>query len=186
MPVVSGGTRPELAKYVRNVADFPKLGIEFRDLTPLFADPVGWRSVIDGLAETCRALAPDVIVGIEARGFVVAAPVAYALGLGFVPVRKPGKLPFQFVSESYNLEYGNDALELHVDGVLPDQRVIIIDDVLATGGTAIAAATLVDRVGGIVVGASFVLELGDLGGRQRLLQSPAAQRCVVGSLVTYS
>jgi adenine phosphoribosyltransferase len=177
------GTHQQLGDYVRDVEDWPKAGVTFRDLTPLFSDSVGWRGLIDGLCQNVVHLGVDVILGVEARGFVVAAPVAYALGVGFVPVRKPNKLPAARISQSYDLEYGSDALEVHSDAVHPGQRVLIIDDVLATGGTAGATISLVDQLQGQVVGLAFVAEIEPLGGRPRILDT--APDADVSSLVVY-
>jgi adenine phosphoribosyltransferase len=140
-----------------------------KDITPLLADAHAFRAAIDGLAEPFTELAVSHVVGIEARGFIVAAPVAHQLSAGFVPVRKAGKLPWRTVSQEYALEYGTDTLELHVDGVGPGDRVLIVDDVLATGGTAHATATLVAGRGATVVGLGFLIELEFLGGRSRLV-----------------
>ena len=156
-----------LRSLVREVPDFPEPGIVYKDITPLLGDADGFALAVEALAEPWAG-AVDVVVGVEARGFILGAPVARRLDLGFVPVRKQGKLPWETSSEAYGLEYGTDVLELHIDAVLPDQRVLVIDDVLATGGTAAAAGRLVDRVGASVVGFGFLLELAFLGGRERL------------------
>ena len=148
--------------------DFPQPGITFRDITPLLADPAGFRAVLDGLVAPLRDLRIDCVVGIEARGFIFAAPLADRLGAGFVPIRKAGKLPWEVRQEAYALEYGTDLLELHVDGVGPGQRVALVDDVLATGGTAAAAIRLVEASGAEVVACSFLIELSFLDGRKRL------------------
>jgi adenine phosphoribosyltransferase len=153
---------------VRDVPDFPKPGIVFKDVTPLWADADAFRFSIDAIADHFAGVEVDRVVGIEARGFILAAPVAYRFGAGFVPVRKPGKLPAEIASEDYELEYGTDRLEVHRDGVLAGQRVLVIDDVLATGGTAAATIRLVETLGGLVVGLGFLIELGFLGGRRRL------------------
>jgi adenine phosphoribosyltransferase len=153
---------------VRDVPDFPQPGIVFKDLTPLMADVDAYRFSVDAIADHAAGLTVDKVVGIEARGFIWAAPVAYRIGAGFVPVRKPGKLPWQTVSESYELEYGTDALDVHADAVAPGDSVLIVDDVLATGGTAAATARLVERLGGHLAGLAFVVELGFLGGRGKL------------------
>ena len=163
---MSGG--PDLAALVRDIADFPKPGIVFKDITPLLADADAFRSAIDGLAAPYRDQRVDRVLGVEARGFITAAPVAYLLGAGFVPVRKAGKLPHTIEREEYELEYGTDLLEIHQDGVAPGERVVIVDDVLATGGTAAATGRLVERLGGEVVGFAFLIELGFLGGRSKL------------------
>src|SRR5690606_3157493 len=146
--------------------------ILFKDITPILADPDLFACVIDHLVAVNGGEAIDRVVGIESRGFLFAAPLALRLGAGFVPVRKPGKLPYRTVRIEYALEYGNDALEVHEDAIRPGDRVLLVDDLLATGGTAAAAAQLVERLGGRVVGAAFVVELGFLGGRARLAGVP--------------
>jgi adenine phosphoribosyltransferase len=153
---------------VRDVPDFPKPGIVFKDITPLLADEVSFSTVIDEIVVAFGRGTIDKVVGIEARGFIVASPVAYHFGAGFVPMRKRGKLPWQTETESYQLEYGEETLEVHRDAIAPGERVAIVDDVLATGGTASAAARLVERLGGKVQGLAFLIELGFLGGRDRL------------------
>jgi adenine phosphoribosyltransferase len=157
-----------LAACLRDVPDFPKRGIVFKDLTPLLADVEVFAATIAALVEHASGLDVDKVAGIEARGFIFAAAVAHGLGAGFVPVRKPGKLPWRTVSESYELEYGTDALEVHEDAFAPGDGVYVVDDVLATGGTAAAACRLVDRLGARVAGTAFVIELGFLDGRARL------------------
>ena len=157
-----------LEELVRDVPDFPKPGIIFKDVTPLWADADAFRFSIDAIADHFAGVEVDRVVGIEARGFILAAPVAYRFGAGFVPVRKPGKLPSEIASEDYALEYGTDRLEIHRDGVLDGQRVLVVDDVLATGGTAAATIRLVEALGGSVIGLGFLIELGFLGGRRRL------------------
>jgi adenine phosphoribosyltransferase len=151
---------------VKDVPDFPQAGIVFRDITPLLADPAAFRAVVDALAAAHQGV--EVVVAIESRGFILGAPVAYALGVGLVPVRKLGRLPRETVREAYDLEYGANAVEIHRDAIAPGARVLIVDDVLATGGTARAAARLVERLGGIVAGIAVLAELSDLGGRDRL------------------
>jgi adenine phosphoribosyltransferase len=158
----------DLASKIRDVPDFPTPGILFKDIMPLVADPAAFRASIDQLAEWAGPRAPDVILGAEARGFIFGGALAYALGCGFVPARKPGKLPWTTVDATYALEYGNDTLQIHSDSIVRGQRVIVLDDVLATGGTACAKIDLVEQLGGIVVGALFVVELTFLGGRARL------------------
>jgi len=157
-----------LRALIRDIPDFPQPGVVFKDITPLLGDAVGFTTVVDRLTEHFAGRRIDKVVGIEARGFVVAAPVAHRLAAGLVPVRKPGKLPWETQFEEYDLEYGTDRLEIHQDAVAPGDRVVIIDDVLATGGTAAAAARLVEAIGGEVVGLGFLLELAFLGGRDRL------------------
>jgi adenine phosphoribosyltransferase len=158
----------ELKKLIREVPDFPKPGILFYDITTLLKDAEGFRSVIDGLRRHYQNASVDTVLGIEARGFIFAPALAYALGAGFVPVRKPKKLPAECVSVTYDLEYGSDSLEMHKDAVGQGHRVLIVDDLLATGGTAAAAARMVKNVGGSVAGAAFVVELTFLKGRQKL------------------
>ena len=157
-----------LAGHLRDVSDFPKPGIVFKDLTPLLGDVDAFRYAVDAIADHAAGLTVDKVVGIEARGFIFAAAVAYRLGAGFVPVRKPGKLPWKTVTETYALEYGADALEIHHDAVGVGDTVYVVDDVLATGGTAAATCTLVERVGGTISGLAFVVELGFLEGRAKL------------------
>jgi len=158
----------QLKSLIREVPDFPKPGINFYDITTLLKHPEGFRQVIDGLAAEFRGERVDTVVGIEARGFIFAPAMAYQLGAGFVPARKPGKLPSQCASVSYDLEYGQDALQIHRDAVGAGHRVVIADDLLATGGTAAAVVKLVEELGGEVVGLAFVVELEFLPGRQRL------------------
>ncbi|HUR22508.1 MAG TPA: adenine phosphoribosyltransferase [Acidimicrobiales bacterium] len=153
---------------IRDVADFPTPGIVFRDLTPLLGDAEALRVSIDTLADAFEGRRIDKVIGVEARGFIIAAPVAYRIGAGFVPVRKPGKLPWRTSSEQYALEYGVDSLEMHDDALEPEEHVLIIDDVIATGGTARATASLVERAGATVVGLGFLVELTYLAGREKL------------------
>jgi adenine phosphoribosyltransferase len=157
-----------LAGHLRDVPDFPKPGIVFKDLTPLLGDVDAFRYAVDAIADHAAGLTVDKVVGIEARGFIFAAAVAYRLGAGFVPVRKAGKLPWKTVTETYALEYGTDSLDIHEDAMAAGDTVYIVDDVLATGGTAAATCTLVERVGGRIAGLAFVVELGFLGGRAKL------------------
>jgi adenine phosphoribosyltransferase len=158
-----------LASRLRDVPDFPKPGIVFKDLTPLLADVEAFAASIAALTTHARAVGPvDAVVGVEARGFIFAAAVAYRLGSGFVPVRKPGKLPWKTVTESYALEYGSDSLDIHDDALGAGDEIYVVDDVLATGGTAAATCRLVERLGGRVAGLSFVVELGFLDGRAKL------------------
>jgi adenine phosphoribosyltransferase len=159
---------PDLKKLIREVPDFPKPGILFYDITTLLKDGGGLAAVIDGLKDHYREAQVDVVMGIEARGFIFAPALAYALGAGFVPVRKPGKLPAETVRVSYDLEYGKDTLEMHKDAVGAGARVLIVDDLLATGGTASAAARMVREQGGTVAGLGFVVELTFLNGRRKL------------------
>jgi adenine phosphoribosyltransferase len=157
-----------LKQLIREIPDFPKPGILFYDITTLLKDKTGLRGTIDGLKEQYAGLGVDIVLGIEARGFIFAPALAYALGAGFVPVRKPKKLPAECERISYDLEYGTDTLEVHRDAITPGCRVLIVDDLLATGGTARATAKLVEQLGGIVVGAAFVVELTFLRGRGKL------------------
>lgn len=165
---------------LRTVPDFPRIGINFIDITPWLADGTSYRQAIDDLAEFARELRAELIAAPEARGFLVGAPLASALGLGFAPVRKPGRLPYEAIRADYALEYGDSSLEMHVDAVVEGQRVLVVDDLLATGGTVCAAIDLIRRLGGQVVGAGFLVELGFLPGRKRLGDLP------VKTLVTIS
>lgn len=165
---------------IRDVPDFPRKGIVFKDITPVLADGELLRSVIDAFVERWRSDRIDKILGIESRGFIVGAPLAYALGLGLVVVRKIGKLPPQTLQESYSLEYGTGALEIRTDAIGPGERVLVMDDLLATGGTAEAAGKLVRRQRGVVVGYSFLVELAFLDGARRLQPDP------VHALIRYS
>jgi adenine phosphoribosyltransferase len=153
---------------IRDVPDFPKPGILFKDITPVLADPQSMREVIDLFAEFAAGRKPDVVVGIESRGFVLGMPLAMKLGVGFVPVRKLGKLPYDKISEEYALEYGTNTVEIHSDSIKRGQRALIVDDLLATGGTAAAAARLIERLGGSVCGFSFMVDLAFLDGRASL------------------
>lgn len=157
-----------LKSLIREIPDFPKPGVNFYDITTLLQDAAGLRAVIDALGASYEGKGIDIVAGIEARGFIFAPAVAYALNAGFVPIRKPKKLPAPTERVEYELEYGTDVLEIHKDAIAPGQRVLIVDDVLATGGTAKAVMHLVDKLGGDLVGLSFVIELDFLQGRQRL------------------
>jgi len=157
-----------LKKLIRNIPDFPKKGIVFRDITTLLKEGPEFARVIDMLAEECSKRNPQVILAMESRGFVLGGALAYSLRLPFIPARKPGKLPWKKAKEEYELEYGTDALEVHLDAVKPGERVIVVDDLLATGGTALAAARLVEKLGGVVAGIVFLVELEFLKGRERL------------------
>ncbi|MEL6321985.1 MAG: adenine phosphoribosyltransferase [Cyanobacteria bacterium J06626_14] len=169
----------DLKSLIRDIPDFPKPGILFRDITTLLHHPDGLKHSVDCLAEKFSSQSIDYVVGIESRGFIFGTPVAYALGAGFVPVRKSGKLPSDVYSAEYSLEYGTDTLEIHQDALKASSRVVIVDDLIATGGTAAATADLVMKAGCNLVGFGFVIELADLKGRQQLPDVP------VVSLVTY-
>jgi adenine phosphoribosyltransferase len=158
----------DLASKIRDVPDFPQKGIVFKDVMPLIADPQYFAETIDRLAEWTRTKEPDLVLGAEARGFIFGGALAYVLGAGFVAARKPGKLPWETVEATYALEYGTDSLQVHRDAISEGSRVIVLDDVLATGGTARAKVELVEQLGGIVVGVLFVIELTFLNGRDRL------------------
>ncbi len=163
-----------LRALIRDVPDFPRVGVTFKDLTPLLGNGAALASVVDGIAAVGREVEAQVVVGIEARGFVLAAPVAVALGVGFVPVRKPGKLPWERVSRSYELEYGVDAVEVHADAIATGRRVLVVDDVLATGGTAAATCELVEALGATVAAVAVLVELAFLDGRSRLGAHPVS------------
>ena len=165
-------TELDLKRYIADVPDFPQEGILFRDITPLLADPAALGTALAELETRARKTRPDVIAGIESRGFLFGMPLAERLGTGFVPIRKPGKLPRETLRESYSLEYGENTIEMHADAVREGQRVLVVDDLLATGGTAAAAASLVRRAGGEVAGWLFLVELAALGGRARLDGAP--------------
>jgi adenine phosphoribosyltransferase len=160
----------DLRKLIREVPDFPKPGILFYDITTLLKDPAAFREVIDRMVEQVRGTEIDVVVGMESRGFIFSAPIAYQLGAGFVPVRKLGKLPSETIEVEYALEYGTATLEIHRDAIATGQRVLIVDDLLATGGTVMGTIELVQRLGGVVAGLSFMVELSALHGRQQLSQ----------------
>ena len=169
-----------LKEHVRDIPDYPKPGIVFRDITPLLAAPDAFAATVDALAAPFAGEHIDKVLGIEARGFVFASPVAYHHAAGFVPVRKTGKLPWEIERQEYELEYGTDLLEIHRDAVAPGERVLIVDDVIATGGTAAATARLAERLGGEVIGFAFVIELAFLEGRKKI------DGYRIHSLVTYS
>src|SRR4051812_6089111 len=157
-----------LGELIRDIPDWPRPGVVFKDITPLLAEPKAFVSAVDGITDHFAAARIDKVIGVEARGFLFAAPVAYHFGAGLVPVRKPGKLPWEIERQEYELEYGTDLLEIHRDAVAPGERVLIVDDVIATGGTAAATANLVERLGGTVIGLTFVIELDFLHGRNKL------------------
>lgn len=165
-------TQPAWADLIRLVPDFPQPGIQFKDITPLLADAAGLRAVVDAFVDHYADQQIDAVAGIESRGFVLGAPVAYRLGVGMVLIRKPGKLPADTLGVDYALEYGTNRLEIHRDALQPGARILLIDDVLATGGTARAAADLITQLGGTVVEYAFLLELGMLNGRAKLGQYP--------------
>jgi len=158
----------DLAELIRDVPGFPKEGIVFKDITPLLASHEGLTQAVDQIAAQFEDRQIDVVVGTEARGFVFGPPIALKLGVGFVPVRKPGKLPCETLVESYELEYGTDSVEMHADAIKPGQNVLMVDDLLATGGTMAACCRLVDKLGGKVAGCAFVIELTFLNGREKL------------------
>ncbi len=172
-------TTADLRDAIRNVPDFPKPGIQFKDITPLLADPRLFRECIDRIVEGIPVGSVDLVAGIDARGFLFASAAALRLGAGIVPVRKKGKLPFATIEQSYSLEYGTNTLAMHVDAIRPGQRILLVDDVLATGGTAKATVNLIERLKGDLVGIVFVIELGFLGGRAGLAGKP------VRSLICY-
>ncbi|NBZ89853.1 adenine phosphoribosyltransferase [Stagnihabitans tardus] len=162
-------TRQKTVKdYIRTIVDFPHEGILFRDVTTLFADPRGFRMAVDQLLAPYAGARIDKVAGLEARGFILGGAVAHQLSTGFVPIRKKGKLPGAVISEAYQLEYGEAVVEVHDDALQPGEKVLLVDDLLATGGTAEAGIKLIERLGGVVVGCAFVIDLPDLGGRKRL------------------
>lgn len=171
---------PNLADLVRNIPDWPKPGIQFKDITTLLRDPKGLHEAVESLARPYMDQGIDLVLGTEARGFLFAPAIALRLGAGCILARKPGKLPWRSVSESYQLEYGTDRLELHQDAVLPGQKVLLVDDLLATGGTILAASALVEKLGGTIAGYGFLIELTFLDGRRRLAPHP------VHSLIQYA
>ena len=169
----------DLASRIRGIPNFPVEGILFRDITTLLQDPASFREAIDRLHAAVRSFDAEIVVGMESRGFIFAAPLAYLLGTGFAPVRKLGKLPGDTVSIEYELEYGSNTLEMHRDAIVPGQRVLVVDDLLATGGTVAATVDLVRQLGGRVVATAFLIELRELGGRKQL------DGCPIVSLVQY-
>ena len=162
------GQAMDLKQHIRGIPDFPKPGILFYDISTLLKHPPAWKETVTRLTDAIRPLKPDLLAGIESRGFLVAAPVAFALKLGFVMIRKKGKLPGPIIPHSYDLEYGSDTVEIQSDAIASGQRLVLVDDLLATGGTMAAAIELCRRVGGNVVGAAFIIELTGLNGRKRL------------------
>ena len=153
---------------IRTIPHYPKPNIMFRDITSLLKDPIGFRITIDELVRRYADMEVDKVIGIEARGFIVGAPLAYALGKGFVPIRKKGKSPAETIGHDYELEYGADRIEIHADSITPGERVLLVDDLIATGGTAEAATILIEKIGGKIVECCFVIDLPDIGGRKRL------------------
>ena len=158
----------DIKEYIRTIPDYPKSGIQFRDITTLLADAEGFRGAVDAMVKLHAGAKFDAVAGIEARGFILGGAIAHQLGLGFIPVRKKGKLPSAVIGQEYDLEYGTDTVEIHIDAVKEGEKVLLIDDLIATGGTAEAAVKLIGRAGGNVTASSFVIELPELGGRQRL------------------
>ncbi len=154
--------------YIRTIVDFPHEGILFRDVTTLFASPRGFRMAIDQLLHPYAGQAIDKVVGLEARGFIIGGAIAHQLSIGFVPIRKKGKLPGTVISEDYQLEYGEAVVELHDDAIEPGERILLVDDLLATGGTAAAGISLIERLGGNIIGCAFIVDLPDLGGRKKI------------------
>ena len=158
----------DLARFIRTIPDYPKTGILFRDITTLIADGAAFRETIDRLAARCESLGASKVAAIESRGFLFGAPLAAALGIGFVPIRKPGKLPGKVIAQDYSLEYGQDRVEMHTDVIAPGEKIVLVDDLIATGGTALAALALIRSTGAVVQECLFVVELPDLEGRQRI------------------
>ena len=172
LPDDHASEHPALRRFVREIHDYPTEGVNFRDITPLLGDAATFAAAVDGLVDEFDGTQVDRVVGVEARGFIFASAVAYRMGAGLVPVRKPGKLPWAVVREEYQLEYGSDKLEIHRDAIHPGEHILIIDDVLATGGTAAATARLVETLGGVIAGLGFVIELDHLGGRAHMGERP--------------
>ena len=168
-----------LKRRIRNVPDWPQPGVVFRDITPLLQEPLSLRVLVDLLVHRYIGQPIDVVAGIDARGFIVGATLAYALNLGFVPVRKAGKLPFDRISEPYELEYGSATVELHADACRPGDRVLLVDDLIASGGTMMAARRLIERAGGVVVEGAAIVDLPALGGSRRLVESGLPIHCLV-------
>lgn len=158
----------KLSRRIRNVPDFPKPGIQFKDITTLLKDGKSFAEVIDKFDEKYRSRNVDIVVGIESRGFIFGGALAYKLGVGFVPIRKPGRLPADTISEEYELEYGTDTMEIHSDAIMPGQNILIIDDLIATGGTMAAATRLIERLGGVIVGIAYLIDLTFLKGSEKV------------------
>lgn len=158
-----------IKELIRTIPDYPESGILFRDITTLLEDPVGFRMSIKEMLKSVKGLKISKVAGIEARGFIIGGAIAYELGVGFVPIRKKGKLPWDVISQDYQLEYGTDTIEIHTDSIKPGETILLVDDLLATGGTVCAAIELVQRSQGKVIGCSFIVDLPDLGGQKRLL-----------------
>ena len=169
----------DMRSLIRTIPDYPKAGILFRDITTLMADPAGLRAAIDGLVLPFLTVGIDYVAGIEARGFILGGAVAHELGRGFVPIRKKGKLPWKTIGQEYSLEYGVDTIEIHADAIHAGARVLLIDDLIATGGTAEAAIELIRRSGGEIVAAAFVIDLPDLGGARRIAQKDVAVHTLI-------
>ena len=161
-------TRPDIKDYIRTIVDFPHEGIMFRDVTTLFADPRGFRMAVDQMLHPFMGVRIDKVVGLEARGFILGGAIAHQLGTGFVPIRKKGKLPGTTISQDYQLEYGEAIVEIHDDALEPGETVLLVDDLLATGGTAEAGIRLIERLGAEILGCAFIIDLPELGGRKRL------------------
>lgn len=157
-----------IKSHIRTIPHYPKQGIMFRDITTLLKDPVGFRMAIDALASRYTSLKIDKVAGIESRGFILGAPLAYLLGVGFIPIRKAGKLPAETIGHDYQLEYGTDRIEMHIDAINKGEKVLLVDDLIATGGTAEAAVQLIEKTGGQIIECCFAIDLPDIGGRQRL------------------
>jgi adenine phosphoribosyltransferase len=174
-------TGVDIKSLIRTIPDYPKAGILFRDITTLIADPIGLRAAIDGLVLPFLTVSIDHVAGIEARGFILGGAVAHELGRGFVPIRKKGKLPWRTIGQEYSLEYGVDTIEIHADAIHEGDKVLLVDDLIATGGTAEAAIELIRRSGGDIVAAAFVIDLPDLGGARRI----AAMDVKVHTLVSF-
>lgn len=172
--------KQSLSEAIRDIPDFPKKGVMFKDITPLLKDGRRYKEAIDGLATYMTPFRPEAVVSMEARGFLFGSALAYAMGIGFVPVRKKGKLPSKTHSAEYTLEYGTDILEIHHDALTPGERCVIVDDVLATGGTAAAVADLVSKAGGLLTGYGFLIELSFLKGRDKIVG-----KAPIASLITY-